>query len=65
MLTETQRLVRRGRGGDVHCDVRDEARVSAAENVVKRFGAAHILVNNAGTAIRKKIRSSPSTNGAR
>jgi len=38
------------------CDMRDEAQVKKlAEDVVARFGAVHILVNNAGTAIRKNI----------
>jgi NAD(P)-dependent dehydrogenase (short-subunit alcohol dehydrogenase family) len=38
------------------CDVRDEAQVrQAADDVMKRFGAVHILVNNAGTAIRKNV----------
>ena len=38
------------------CDVRDEAQVKqAAADVAQRFGAVHILVNNAGTAIRKNV----------
>lgn len=38
------------------CDVRDEQQVKQlAEQVGQRFGAVHILVNNAGTAIRKNI----------
>jgi NAD(P)-dependent dehydrogenase (short-subunit alcohol dehydrogenase family) len=38
------------------CEVRDEAQVrKLAEDVSKRFGAVHILVNNAGTAIRKNV----------
>jgi NAD(P)-dependent dehydrogenase (short-subunit alcohol dehydrogenase family) len=38
------------------CDMRDEAQVKKlAEDVVARFGAVHILVNNAGTAIRKNV----------
>ena len=38
------------------CDVREESQVQAlAGQVMQRFGGAHILVNNAGTAIRKKI----------
>jgi len=38
------------------CEVRDEAQVKQlAEDVSKRFGAVHILVNNAGTAIRKNV----------
>lgn len=57
-LTETQRLAGE-LGAEAQtfiCDVRDEAQVKQlADNVVQRFGAVHILVNNAGTAIRKKI----------
>ena len=38
------------------CDVRDEAQVrQLADDVMARFGAVHILVNNAGTAIRKNV----------
>src|SRR5262249_39593823 len=38
------------------CDVRDEAQVQGlAAQVMQRIGAAHILVNNAGTAIRKRV----------
>ena len=38
------------------CDMRDEAQVKKlAADVVARFGAVHILVNNAGTAIRKNV----------
>jgi NAD(P)-dependent dehydrogenase (short-subunit alcohol dehydrogenase family) len=38
------------------CDVRDEAQVKQlAADVKSRFGKAHILVNNAGTAIRKDV----------
>lgn len=38
------------------CDVRDEVQVKHLAGQVKaRFGVAHILVNNAGTAIRKNI----------
>jgi NAD(P)-dependent dehydrogenase (short-subunit alcohol dehydrogenase family) len=37
-------------------DVRDEAAVAdAATRTVAQFGAVHILVNNAGTAIRKPV----------
>jgi len=37
-------------------DVRDEAQVGKLEkDVVARFGAAHILINNAGTAVRKNV----------
>jgi NAD(P)-dependent dehydrogenase (short-subunit alcohol dehydrogenase family) len=38
------------------CDVREESQVrQLAEDVVARFGAVHILMNNAGTAIRKNV----------
>ncbi len=38
------------------CDVRDEAQVKKfADDVMARFGAVHILMNNAGTAIRKNV----------
>lgn len=38
------------------CDVRYEAQVKqTAEQIKTRFGAVHILVNNAGTALRKNI----------
>jgi NAD(P)-dependent dehydrogenase (short-subunit alcohol dehydrogenase family) len=38
------------------CDVRDESQVQALTGqIMQRFGAAHILVNNAGTALRKKV----------
>jgi NAD(P)-dependent dehydrogenase (short-subunit alcohol dehydrogenase family) len=57
-LAESQKLVREA-GAEAEtfiCDVRDEAQVKqAAADVVKRFGAVHILVNNAGTAIRKNV----------
>jgi NAD(P)-dependent dehydrogenase (short-subunit alcohol dehydrogenase family) len=57
-LSETLAMVRAA-GADAEtylCDVREEAQVKQfAEKVKARFGAAHILVNNAGTAIRKNI----------
>jgi len=38
------------------CDVREEGQVKQlAADVAKRFGKVHILVNNAGTAIRKNV----------
>ena len=38
------------------CDVRDEAQVrKLADDVMARFGAVHILMTNAGTAIRKNV----------
>jgi NAD(P)-dependent dehydrogenase (short-subunit alcohol dehydrogenase family) len=57
-LEESLKLVREagGEAASFICDVREEAQVKqAAEDVVKRFGAVHILVNNAGTAIRKNV----------
>ena len=57
-LAETLALVRAtGAEAETYiCDVRDEARVKqVAADVQARFGAVHILVNNAGTAIRKNI----------
>ena len=57
-LAETQRLARElGAEGEIFiCDVREEAQVKKlATGVIERFGGVHILVNNAGTAIRKKI----------
>jgi NAD(P)-dependent dehydrogenase (short-subunit alcohol dehydrogenase family) len=57
-LEESLELVRKagGEAATFMCDVRDEAQVKqSAADVVKRFGAVHILVNNAGTAIRKNV----------
>src|SRR5262245_27382048 len=57
-LTETQRLARElGAEAETSiCDVREESQVKQlAVDVIARFGAVQILVNNAGTAIRKKI----------
>lgn len=49
----------RAAGGDAAgfmVDVRDQQQVIAAvDGIRERFGAAHILVNSAGTAIRKNI----------
>ena len=57
-LAETLNLVRAA-GAEAQtsvCDVRNEAQVRRfAEKVKARFGAAHILVTNAGTAIRKNV----------
>lgn len=57
-LEESLGLVRAA-GGDAAtfvCDVREESQVrQAAQDVMQRFGAVHILVNNAGTAIRKNV----------
>jgi NAD(P)-dependent dehydrogenase (short-subunit alcohol dehydrogenase family) len=57
-LEESLELVRKagGEAATFSCDVRDETQVKqAAADVVQRFGAVHILVNNAGTAIRKNV----------
>jgi NAD(P)-dependent dehydrogenase (short-subunit alcohol dehydrogenase family) len=57
-LEESLKLVREAgsEAATFVCDVRDEGQVKqAAEDVMKRFGAVHILVNNAGTAIRKNV----------
>jgi NAD(P)-dependent dehydrogenase (short-subunit alcohol dehydrogenase family) len=57
-LAESLQLAREA-GADAHtyvCDVRDEAQVKRlGADVSERFGAVHILVNNAGTAIRKNV----------
>jgi NAD(P)-dependent dehydrogenase (short-subunit alcohol dehydrogenase family) len=57
-LAETLELVR-AKGAEAQtfvCDVRDEAQVKKlADDVGKRFGKVHILMNNAGTAIRKNV----------
>lgn len=38
------------------CDVREETRITQLEqDVKKRFGNVHILINNAGTAVRKNL----------
>jgi NAD(P)-dependent dehydrogenase (short-subunit alcohol dehydrogenase family) len=57
-LEESLKLVREAgsEAATIVCDVREEGQVKqAAEDVMKRFGAVHILVNNAGTAIRKNV----------
>jgi NAD(P)-dependent dehydrogenase (short-subunit alcohol dehydrogenase family) len=57
-LAETLALVRAAgaEAATFICDVRDEAQVKrCAEQVKAQFGNTHILVNNAGTAIRKNI----------
>jgi NAD(P)-dependent dehydrogenase (short-subunit alcohol dehydrogenase family) len=57
-LAESLELVRKaGAEAETYiCDVRDEAQVKElADAVSRRFGAVHILVNNAGTAIRKNV----------
>jgi len=57
-LEETLALVRdAGAEAEIYlCDVRDEAQVrQLASDVARRFGKVHVLVNNAGTAIRKNV----------
>ncbi len=57
-LAESLELVRKT-GAEAHtylCDVREEAQVKKlAEDVKAGCGTVHILVNNAGTAIRKNV----------
>ncbi len=57
-LAETQAMAKaRGAESEVFlCDVREEDKVKKlAQDVKARFGNAHILVNNAGTAVRKNL----------
>jgi len=57
-LAETQKLAAKlGAESEVFVtDVRDEAQVAKLEkDVLARFGGAHILINNAGTAVRKNV----------
>jgi NAD(P)-dependent dehydrogenase (short-subunit alcohol dehydrogenase family) len=57
-LAETQKLAQaKGAESEVFItDVRDEAQVVKLEkDVSARFGRAHILINNAGTAVRKNV----------
>lgn len=57
-LAETLAMVRAtGAEAETYiCDVRDETQIKQlADQVKTRFGATHILVNNAGTAVRKNI----------
>ncbi|MCW5622477.1 MAG: SDR family oxidoreductase [Burkholderiales bacterium] len=57
-LEESLKLVReQGTEAEMYlCDVRDEVQVrQLADEVAKRFGKVHVLVNNAGTAIRKNV----------
>ena len=58
MLLETKTLVNEiGTEAEIFvCDVRHEAQVTELEkNVRDRFGPVHILINNAGTAVRKNL----------
>ena len=57
-LLETRRLAAEiGAESEIFItDVRDEAQVAKLEkDVIARFGGAHILINNAGTAVRKNV----------
>ena len=57
-LAETRQLARdRGAESQIYiADVRDEAQIGALERDVKaHFGNVHILINNAGTAVRKNV----------
>ena len=57
-LSETQKLAAElGAQGEILiADVRDEEQVAKLEkDVIARFGSAHIVINNAGTAVRKNI----------
>ena len=57
-LAETQDLAKRAKTeSEIYiCDVREEFQISKLEQDVKeRFGNVHILINNAGTAVRKNL----------
>ena len=57
-LAETQKLAKEtGAEGEIFiADVRDEGQVGKlGKDVLARFGGAHILINNAGTAVRKYV----------
>jgi NAD(P)-dependent dehydrogenase (short-subunit alcohol dehydrogenase family) len=57
-LAETQALAKeKGIESEIYiCDVREESQISKLEQEVKqRFGNVHILINNAGTAVRKNL----------
>jgi NAD(P)-dependent dehydrogenase (short-subunit alcohol dehydrogenase family) len=57
-LAETQKLAKeKGAEGEIFiADVRDEGQVGKlAQDVIGRFGGTHILINNAGTAVRKNV----------
>ena len=57
-LAETQKLATEtGAESEVFiADVRDEAQVGKlGKDVLARFGGTHILINNAGTAVRKNV----------
>ena len=57
-LSETQELAKQKKiESEIYiCDVREEFQISKLEQEVKeRFGNVHILINNAGTAVRKNL----------
>jgi len=55
-LAETQAMAKGIESEVFICDVREEDQIARLEkDVKKRFGNIHILVNNAGTAVRKDI----------
>jgi len=57
-LAESQALVSAagGEASAFFCDVREEGQVKAlSEAVAAKYGKVHILVNNAGTAVRKNV----------
>jgi 2-deoxy-D-gluconate 3-dehydrogenase len=57
-LAETQKLTKdKGAESEIFiADVRDEAQVGKlGQDVIARFSGAHILINNAGTAVRKNV----------
>jgi NAD(P)-dependent dehydrogenase (short-subunit alcohol dehydrogenase family) len=57
-LGETQKLAKeKGAESEIFsADVRDEGQVGKlGQDVVARFGGTHILINNAGTAVRKNV----------
>ena len=57
-LAETQKLAKeKGAESEIFiADVRDETQVrKLGQDVIARFGSTHILINNAGTAVRKNV----------
>ena len=57
-LAETQKLAKeKGAESEIFtADVRDEGQVGKlGRDVIARFGGTHILINNAGTAVRKNV----------
>lgn len=57
-LAETQKLAKeKGAESEIFItDVRDEGQVGKlGQDVLARFGGTHILINNAGTAVRKNV----------